>query len=318
MTPLVWTAFGISIGAAVLHAAIGLRRPFNHTYLLFAAIMMLVAVFLVQRWDFYGATTSGEAVEATRRLILVVQLIIGILLVLNPAYTRVEIPRRVQVVLWAGLAILFVVNLAAPYGLWYSTPPTVVTLEFRGQLYHNVIAQPLELPQLAFMVYFTSVMLLTVRSAIVVFRRGERARGVTLGIALGLVLVHALVDAVQDHIGAAWPYVIEYGMVAWGLIMSVQLAHDFRVKAHELARTIGKVDEQASRLQAMLDALGTLEKNMDRPIETLETGIAALVKDGESDAELQRLRRAVLRLREFSQSMPEISDRGGRARPSVA
>lgn len=312
MMALLWASFGMSLGAAVLHAALGLRRPINRTYLLFAALMGLVAVFLVQQWDFYNASTSEAAVEATRRRLLVNQLILGILLVFIPAYTKIAIPRGVKIVFWAGLAISIVANLAAPYGLWYSGPPELVTREFRGQPYSNVIAPPLELPQIAFALFVTSLLMLAIWCAVTVFRRGERQRGLALGIALALVLVHELVDVVQDHVGGAWPYIAEYGVVTWGLIMSVQLAHDFRVQAHELGRAIDRLDEQSSHLQAMLDALGTLEKNMHAPIDTLETGMAALAGGvGTCDMELQRLQRAVVRLREFSRSMPVIGGRDG-------
>ena len=81
----------------------------------------------------------------------------------------------------------------------------------------------------------------------------------------------------------------------------------FRAKAQALARAIADVEMQSQRLTSMLGALLALEANMNAPIQTLETGVAALA-DGEShDAELQRLRRAVTRLREFSNSMPDIS-----------
>ena len=36
MTAELWAAFGLTIGAAVLHAAIGLTRPLDRTHLSFA------------------------------------------------------------------------------------------------------------------------------------------------------------------------------------------------------------------------------------------------------------------------------------------
>jgi hypothetical protein len=60
----------------------------------------------------------------------------------------------------------------------------------------------------------------------------------------------------------------------------------------------------------MLDALRALEHDIHAPLERLEIDVAALTAATTRDeAHLQRLRRAVTRLRELTRSMP-VTDTG--------
>ncbi len=307
MIPFVWSALGMSIGAAVLHLALGLRRPIQRTYLSFAAMMALLAAFLYMQSRFYGVTSVELAVELTRRQFAVVHVFVACMFVFIPAYTNIRISRRVMIVYWSVLVAVFVANWAAPYGIWYSGRPELISAEILGRTYSSVVAQPVGLLQLAHATFLASVLALAAWAGLKVVRRGERQRGMALVVGVVVLLAFTIVDYVRDIVGGSWPYASEFGVVTWALVMSVQLAHDFRAKAQALARAIADVEMQSQRLTSMLGALRALEANMNVPIQTLETGVAALA-DGEShDAELQRLRRAVTRLREFSNSMPDIS-----------
>lgn len=306
MTALLWTAIGMTVGAAILHATLGLCRPFERTYLSFACIMALLALFLFFQWEFYRATTSAAAVMATRRQVTVVVGFLACMLVFVPSYTKVRIPRPLMAVFWALLAVLFIANLLAPYGLWYSALPELVRSQFRGEPYNTVIARPMGAPQYAFTLYFTSLLVVSMVCAVKVYRRGERQRGLTFAVALGVILVHSLVDVVRDSIGASWPYVAEFGVVTWALIMSVQLARDFRTQAQTLGHAIMHVEAQAARLESILSSLRALEQNMDAPLHTLEAGLATLsATTASDDGQLPRMRRAVTRLRDVANSMPE-------------
>jgi hypothetical protein len=310
MTPVLWTAIGLSIGAIVLHSALGLRRPLERTYLSFALIMGCVAVFLYLQWQLYRAITSDAVVETKRLQVSVVNVFLGSLFVFVPAYTKVRIPRRVMIALWATLGVMFAANLFARYGVWYAGEPELAPSTFRGEPYTTVIAQPMGALQLAYSGFFTAFLILSLGCAVKVFRRGERRRGLTFGIAVALVLAHGLLDVVRDNVGGAWPYVAEYGVVTWGLIMSVQLALDFRAQTQSLANAIAHVEAQSHRLTAMLDALHRLELDIQAPLDTLERGVMTL-GDGAQDDELRRVERSIVRLRELASSMPDI-----KARPS--
>lgn len=310
MTPFLGAALGMSLGAAVLHAALGLRRPLRRTYLTFACMMALLAVFLYLQSAFYKVTEPQAAIELTRRQFAVVHGFVGCMLVFIPAYTNLRLPRVVMTGYWAVLVALFVANLVSPYGVWYAEPPELVHTELLGRPYNAPVAQAMGLVQFTHAALLVSVLALAGWCAVQVIRRGERQRGIALAVGAGVIFVSTVVDYVRDVLGGSWPYMSEFGVVAWALVMSVQLAHDFRIKAQALARAIADVELQATHLTSMLDALHALEQNMDAPLQTLEAGVAALGDgSGANDVDLQRLERAVARLREFSRSMPGLSTR---------
>ena len=148
MTALLWAAIGITIGAAVLYATLGMRRPLDRAYLSFAFMMALLAVYFYFRLDLYRATTTDGSVEAVRRQVLMVLGCHGCLLVFVPAYTRVRIPRLLMAAYWGGLAIFFLANLWAPYGLLFSGQPELVRSAFRGEPYYTVVAPPMSTDRL--------------------------------------------------------------------------------------------------------------------------------------------------------------------------
>ena len=305
MTEVLWAAMGVTVGSALLHGALGLRRPVNRIYLVFALIMVLLAAFLYGQQVFYRVTSVELAISATRRQLTVISAFMGCLLVFVPAYTRVRLPQPLLAAYWIGLAVVIVVNLCAPYTIWFSGPPGLAQVEFRGETYTTAVSPPMGLAQYAFSGFATSLLVVAIACGVIMYRRGERQRGATFAIAVGLVFVHGLIDIVRASVGGSWPYVAEYGVVSWGIIMSVQLAHDYRAQARVLADAIVHVEAQAARLTAILQSLRALEQHMTAPLDTLESGVAALGTGAATeDAQLSRLRRAVTRLREFARSMP--------------
>src|SRR5262249_45263072 len=150
----------------------------------FACIMTSLAVFLYFELDLYRATTSEAAVVAVRRTIAISHVIIACCLVFIPAYTKVRFPSGLRGVYWGGLAILFVINLMAPYGLWFSGPPQLVHAMVHGEPYNTVIPPPMGFPQYVDTAYYMSLLAVALGCAIKQVRRGERERGWTLMIAL--------------------------------------------------------------------------------------------------------------------------------------
>jgi hypothetical protein len=312
VTPVLWSAIGMAIGAVVLHTALGLRRPIARTYLSFACIMMLVAVFLYLQWDLYRATSSAVAVGIKKHQVTVVTLFFACMSVFVPAYSRVRLPWLVTAAFWCGLAIVLVANAWLPYGLWLSGEPTLVPATFLGEPYTTVITPRMGGPQLAFAIFVTCYLIVALVCAGTMYRRGDRQRAVTFAIALTLMFVYGLVDIIRDNVGGSWPYVVEYGIVSWALIMSVQLARDFRDNTRALGTAIDHVDTQAHQLTAMLEALRALEHDMERPLGALEGGVVRLAHGTTAvDPQLRRVERAVTRLEEVARSMAE-----SRAQPS--
>ena len=308
MTPFLWTAIGIAIGVAVLHLALGVRRPVERTYLSFACIMVSAAMFLYLRAELYSATSIDAAVEAQRRLMTVINVALACMFVFIPGYARAHVPRLVMFAYWGVLAVMFVVNLVTPYSLWFSGEPQIVVSTFRSEPYTAIIAPPMGLAQHAYALFVLSSLSVALWLAVKMMRRGDRQRAVTFGLALVVVLAFAIVDVVRDNVGGTWPSVAEFGVVLWGLIMSVQLAHDFRTQRRALGVAIAEVEGQSKRLTGILDALLALEQNMHIPLETLESGVASLVCGTKiEDPQVRRFERTVARLREFARSMPDIS-----------
>jgi hypothetical protein len=270
-------------------------------------MMVLVAVFLCLQWKLYRATTGEEAVDLKRQQVAVLTVFYAFMFVFVPAYTKVRMDRALNVVLWAGLAIVLVANRWLPYGLWFSAEPTLFPSTLFGEPYNIVVTPAMSAPQLAFAFFVTGYMLVALICAAKMYQRGKRQRAVTFAIALTLIVVCAAADIIRDNVGGTWPYMVEYGVVSWALVISVQLARDFRNTRRTLSQAIEYVDVQARQLIEMLNSLHVLEHNMKIPLETLETGVLGLRYSTTAvDPQLRRVERATRRLRELASSMPEI------------
>jgi hypothetical protein len=310
VTSILWAAIGTALGAVVLHTTLGLRRPFDRIHLAFACLMVLVATYLYLEWDVYRASNAEVAIVAKQRQITVVNAFAAAMYIFVPAYSNVRIPRRLMAAYWSGLAIFFVVNLWAPYGLWFTNEPQLVVSSLRDEAYTTLLAPPMGPLQLGYTTFLTSFLIVALGCARKMYRRGERERAVAFAIALILVIAAGIVDVVRHNVGGAWPYVIEYGVVTWGLIMSVQLARDFREQTRSLGKSLAEVQAHARRQTTILDALQTLERDMQRPLAALERGLATLAAATTTeDAQLPRLERGITRLRELADSMPAIRTR---------
>ena len=126
------------------------------------------------------------------------------------------------------------VNLRAPYSIWFSSEPRLVRSTFRGEPYTAVVAPPMGLVQHAYLGFLMATVIVALVFSMKMFRCGDRQRAVTFTFSLVVVLGFSIADAVRDSIGGAWPNVVEFGIVSWGLIMSVQLAYDFRTQRRAL------------------------------------------------------------------------------------
>lgn len=319
MTPLLWAAFGMTIGAAVLHVALGLARPLDRAYLSFAGIMALLAAYIYFEWELYHATTSEQAVESMRREVIAAHGFLAGILVFVPAYTRTQIPRWLMAAYWGGLALLFVANLVAPYGVWFSAEPELVPSTFRGEPYSVVVAPPLTGLQYVHTLYVMSLFVLTFACAVDVIRRGERQRGATLAVGLVVVVAQHVADVVRDAVAGSWPYLAEFGLVTWGLIMSIQLAIDFRVNQVRLRATLDRVEQHAAELARMVDASLFVRDKLNTPLQTLELGLAMCTASGiEEEETLAQLRHEVMELSKRSRGVELASDQDGIAIGSQA
>ncbi len=313
MTILVWSAFGMTVGAAVLYAALGLRKPLDRTYLSFAYIMAFLAAYLYFEWQLYRSITADDAVAAVRYQLVAAHGFLGCILVFVPAYTRVRVSRPVLAAYWSVLAVLFIANLALPHGIWFSGKPTIVTATFRGVPYTTVVAPAMSVPQYANALYVVALFVLSLGCALRLIRRGLRRRGAVLAGSLVVVVMPHLVDIVRDAIGGTWPYVAEYGLVAWGLIMSLQLAIDFRNSEQRLNDTLRRVERDRAALTAIVNTTLHVRDKLNTPLQTLELGLALRTPHTDDEAStLASLQGAVVELTEFGRAVERTAYPGRR------
>ncbi|HEX5061526.1 MAG TPA: hypothetical protein VFV99_19295 [Kofleriaceae bacterium] len=308
MKLVAWAAIGITFGAAVLHAVLGLRRPRDRADLCFASMMAFLALYFYLGIAVDRTQSVDAAVEGVRYQVFALLGCHGSLLLFVPAYTNTRLPSSLTAAYWVGLVILFAANLWSTYGLWFSGPPELVPSQFRHAHYQTVLAPPMSLLQHAYALYSTSYLCVAAGCAASLFKHGGRQRAITFGCALLIVVVTNVVDLARHPVNGSLPYFAEFGFVAWALIMSVQLARDFRAEAKALERALADVAAQSERLQCILDSLRALEVRMLAPIDELENGVATLAATTQPEtASLTRLRRAVARLRTVAHAMPDIS-----------
>jgi hypothetical protein len=308
LTGLLWAAFGMTAGAAALYGAVGLKRPLERTYLSFACIMALLGAYLYFEWELYRATTSEAAVEAMRRQVVAAHGFLAGILVFVPSYTKVRVPRWLLVAFWAGLALLFVTNLLAPYSIWFSSEPSISRATFRGEPYTVAMSPSLGPLQYVHTLYVVSLFVLAFTCALAMIRRGGRQRGVTLAIALVIAVVEHVLDVVRDALDGSWPYVAEFGLVTWGLIMSIQLAIDFRNNQTHLQATLRRAKEHAADLARMVDASLLVRDKLNTPLQILELDVAMCTPTGRDDEEtLADIRRVITELTTLGRSVEQAA-----------
>lgn len=301
MQEALWVAFGMSIGTAVLYVALGIPRPIDRTQLSFAAIMVMVAAYAFFEAELDRSTTAAAAVALVRKQVVAAHGLIAALLVFVPAYTHVRIPRWLAVTYGVGLFALFVANLVAPYGIWFSAEPRLVFLAFASLPYTVVVPPPPSVLQWVHASYVLSVFALTFTCALKQIRHGERRRGLILGISLLIVILQHVVDLIREAVGGAWPYSDEFGFVAWSLIMSVQLAIDYRLGSQRLRATLAAAEERTNELARAAEAALHVRDKLNTPLQTLELTLAVREPRALEDQDtLFELRSAVGEISELS------------------
>jgi hypothetical protein len=308
MTDVLWAAFGMTIGAAVLHAALGLPRPSDRTHLSFACIMAMLGAYVFFETELYRSTTSAAAVETVRDQMITAHGLIAFALVFVPAYTHVRIPRWLAIVFGAGLAALFVTNVVAPHGIWFAAEPRSVASTFGGVTYLTIVAPSSSLLQYVHSAYVVCVFALMITCALAQLRRGERRRGSMLAIALVVVIISQVVDAIRDSVGGTWPYVSEFGLLTWGLIMSVQLAIDYRIAQQRLRATLTTSEQHATELARITEAALHVRDKLNTPLQTLELTLAVRTPRTSEDRQtLVELRDAVTQISDLSRAVEQTT-----------
>lgn len=304
MTFLLYTGFGASLSGFLLHLVLALGRKVDRARIVFAVLLASLCVYFLYEHQLYAATTLQEVVRITRDEL---PFTVGYFILFGwfiTRYTQLRIPRPIIWIYCAGLAAALVYNYVAPYGFYYSVPPRIVTVSsFGGEPIH--IAQaPLALAPALYYLLATAMHTTGVVGGIRLARRGERMRGTIFAIAVGLPLVALMLDVVHELIGARWPYFAEFGMVGLSIILSVQLAIDFRIQEATLSDALAR---EARALERVARVALAVKDMANTPLQVLEIGLANLEENPAHQSSIERMRRAVARLNELDRVMTAYS-----------
>jgi hypothetical protein len=128
------------------------------------------------------------------------------------------------------------------------------------------------------------------------------------------LLVATLLDLAHDFMSGLWPYPSTYASLSLSVVMSVQLAVDFRLKDRELTTTLERSEEHAAKLAHMLQTSLELRDKLNTPLQTLEMGLALRARRSPGDAAIVTpLLQQVSRLIKLSRAIRRASTPEGEA-----
>jgi hypothetical protein len=270
-------AAGVGLSSAVIHFALGFRRPRSSHHLTFALLMLVTCPFQLTVARLAAAPPWPEAVAQARVGVALAIVLIVLFVVFVRQYSGSGIRSPY---LWAHVGVSaawLVYDLAAPSGLLYTSTGTA--------------QEPAVAPiGIAWQVFNALSVLWGVALGRQVFGRGERRRGGILILGGSLLLLTVLLDILRNHFGWGLPYLGGFGLVGFSLLLSVELVIDFR--------------ESERRLTEWIAATVVLRDQLNTPLQTLQFGLESFPAPAPEDHHrLDRLQRAVTRLSEISRGL---------------
>jgi hypothetical protein len=270
-------AAGVGLSSAVIHFALGVRRPHSTHHLTFALLMLVTCPFQLTVARFASAPRWPEAAAQAR---LGVALAI-ILIVLFVAFVRQYSGSRIGgSYVWAHVAASaawLLYDLASPLGLLYAGTGTT--------------QKPAVAPiGIAWQVFNALTVLWGIAVGRQVLRHGQRRRGGILILGGSLILLAVVLDVLRNLFGWGLPYLGGFGIVGFSLLLSVELVVDFR--------------ESERHLTEWIAAAVVLRDQLNTPLQTLRFGLETLRAPAPEDHHrLDRLQRAVTRLSHISRDL---------------
>jgi hypothetical protein len=279
---MIWFALaaGVALSSSVVHCALGIRRPRSGKHLIFAALMLFIVPFQLVSSGLYSTRSAAEAVVLARVGVTLAIAIIFLYACFVKEYARSRIPRWVAWTYVAVYAAWLVYDLLAPWGILFMTPPVPVSVPRGGPTFLFGRTPLVGL-------LWQACNALTVAWGILegwrMTRAGRRRAGVALVFGSSCVLFTVFIDIAKAVFAEHWPYVGGFGLVVLALVLSAQLAADFRASERRLA-------EMVAAALALSDRLNT-------PLQTLEFGLEILgTQSGDEAVRVMRLKRAVEKL----------------------
>lgn len=304
MTSFAWIALGMSASACLLHAALGLRRPFYYQHVAFAAVMALLTVAQLCDLRVYHSGSLAAAAPWTRASTLTAVALLASYGWFLRAYARVQVPRFLVWLFGAGLLVIAVYAAVSAYGITIGAAPRVVELQRSEAGSSYVIVSDIGFVQIAYASFLAGVVSVGIVAGVQLYRRGQHWQGVLLCAMVTPVLLAVGIDLTSDLVGAARPELTEASAITLSVGMSIQLATEFRTSEQHLQPTLHRVELHTAELAAMVGASLVVRDKLNTPLQTLELGLAMLpVRTAEAWQRLAVLQSALARIIELGRAV---------------
>jgi hypothetical protein len=290
--------FAIAAGAAlsnsVVHCALGIQRPRSIKHLTFAALMLFIFPFQIASAGLYTSESPIEAVAMARAGVALAVVIILLYARFVEMYAEVTVPRWLAQAHIAVSVGWLLYDLLSPWGLLFAALPVTVIAPRGGP---DVLFVRTPAIGLLWQSFNALTIVWGIAAGVRMARTGRRRAGIALVVGSMCVLGTIFFDIIKGVLGATWPYLGGFGIVVLALVLSAQLAADFRASE--------------KRLSDMVAAALVLSDLLNTPLQTLEVGLETLnVESDDERARVLRLKRAVARLADVGRQLQTRSPLG--------
>jgi hypothetical protein len=273
-------AAGVALSSSVAHCALGIQRPRSATHLTFAALMLFIFPFQLVSARLYTTRSPAEAVAMARLGVVLAIAIVVLFALFVKKYTHAKIPPWIAGAYVAANVAWLLYDLLSPWGLLFATQPVTVIVP-RGEPAVVFVRTPGI--GLVWQGFNAVTIVWGILAGLRVARAGRRRAGIALVIGSSCVLITVFFDIIKGVFAKDWPYVAGFGVAVLALVLSAQLAANFR--ANE------------KRLADMVAAALVLSDLLNTPLQTLEFGLETLRAESMDErARVLRLKRAVAKL----------------------
>jgi diguanylate cyclase (GGDEF)-like protein len=236
---------GLCFYAGMHHLWVGWRPP-DRMHLLFGLLCLVVSAYVLAKLGGYRADSAQELVATRRLVVACAAIILGLLPWFVAAYTG-ETRRAPLVVLSLISALLFATNLALPFGIFYSQLPEFhrITLPWGETVADLRQHRPNPWFYTALILYF-SVFIHAGLACVRQFRRGDRQRARSLGLALAVFFALTLTNQAVNFGELEFVHAGEFGFVALVLLMDWSMSQ-------ELHRGAKKLEASEHRFRSLVE-----------------------------------------------------------------
>jgi hypothetical protein len=276
---------GMCLSAGVSHLALGVKSPPKAQHIVFALMMAFITPFQLLLESATTATSLEAAIRFTRyaaAMAIGFMVLFGVFICLH---TGIRVSRSVA---WTFVLInlaFLAYDLLSPRGLVPADHPLRA-----GPGGPASIVRFFGVPHLVWQTLNLATASWGAAVGVKLALRGQRRQGMVLAVAALVFAGTVFMDLLRNVLERNWTYVGGYGVAAMAIILSAQLALDFRSNEVRLAELLG----EALRIR---DQLNT-------PLQSLSWGLDLAARDASlNKALVARLQRSVARLTNLGRSM---------------